>query len=70
MAVRSNGSPWKKDGEAIYPYKLMGNFLREQNRDIVFSLCQYGMATCGNGAARSTAIAGAPPATSWTPGKA
>ena len=21
----------------------MGNFLREQNRDIVFSLCQYGM---------------------------
>jgi alpha-galactosidase len=27
---------------AIYPYKVMGNFLREQNRDIVFSLCQYG----------------------------
>jgi alpha-galactosidase len=25
------------------PYALMGNFLREQNRDIVFSLCQYGM---------------------------
>ena len=29
---------------AIYPYKVMGNFLREQKRDIVFSLCQYGMA--------------------------
>ena len=29
---------------AIYPYALMGKFLREQNRDIVFSLCQYGMA--------------------------
>jgi len=30
------------DAGAIYPYKVMGNFLREQNRDIVFSLCQYG----------------------------
>ena len=29
---------------AIYPYKVMGKFLRAQNRDIVFSLCQYGMA--------------------------
>ena len=28
---------------AIYPYKVMGKFLRAQNRDIVFSLCQYGM---------------------------
>jgi alpha-galactosidase len=44
MAVRSNGSPAKTGEEAMYPYKLMGNFLREQNRDIVFSLCQYGMA--------------------------
>jgi alpha-galactosidase len=44
MAVRSNGSPWKKDAEAIYPYQVMGKFLRDQNRDIVFSLCQYGMA--------------------------
>jgi alpha-galactosidase len=25
------------------PYKLMGNYLREQSRDIVYSLCQYGM---------------------------
>lgn len=25
------------------PYKLMGDYLREQPRDIVFSLCQYGM---------------------------
>ncbi|MEI8290089.1 MAG: alpha-galactosidase [Verrucomicrobiota bacterium] len=29
---------------AVYPYRLMGSFLREQNRDIVFSLCQHGMA--------------------------
>ncbi len=29
---------------AIYPYAVMGKFLREQKRDIVFSLCQYGMA--------------------------
>ena len=28
---------------AIYPYRLMGKYLREQNRDIVFSLCQYGI---------------------------
>lgn len=32
-----------RDG-AIYPYKIMGNYLRQQKRDIVFSLCQYGMA--------------------------
>ena len=25
------------------PYKLMGDYLREQPRDIIFSLCQYGM---------------------------
>jgi alpha-galactosidase len=25
------------------PYKMMGDYLREQPRDIVFSLCQYGM---------------------------
>ena len=30
------------DAGAINPYKVMGNYLREQNRDIVFSLCQYG----------------------------
>ena len=46
--IKSNGSPWKTDDEAIYPYKLMGKFLREQNRDIVFSLCQYGMADVWN----------------------
>jgi alpha-galactosidase len=28
---------------ATKPYKLMGDYLREQPRDIVFSLCQYGM---------------------------
>jgi alpha-galactosidase len=40
--------PWDKtatnDVGAIYPYAIMGKFLREQNRDIIFSLCQYGMA--------------------------
>jgi alpha-galactosidase len=28
---------------AVKPFKLMGDYLREQPRDIVFSLCQYGM---------------------------
>lgn len=28
---------------AVKPYKLMGEYIRQQPRDIVFSLCQYGM---------------------------
>jgi alpha-galactosidase len=28
---------------ASHPYQVMGKFLRQQPRDIVFSLCQYGM---------------------------
>jgi len=28
---------------AIKPYKIMGEYLRKQPRDIVYSLCQYGM---------------------------
>jgi len=28
---------------AVHPYLVMGPLLRAQNRDIVFSLCQYGM---------------------------
>jgi alpha-galactosidase len=28
---------------AAYPYKVMGKHLRDQPRDILFSLCQYGM---------------------------
>lgn len=28
---------------AMKPFKLMGDYLREQPRDIVYSLCQYGM---------------------------
>jgi alpha-galactosidase len=28
---------------AVHPYLVMGGLLRHQNRDIVFSLCQYGM---------------------------
>jgi alpha-galactosidase len=27
-----------------YPYRQMGSLLKKQNRDIVFNLCQYGMA--------------------------
>jgi alpha-galactosidase len=38
------GKTATNDAGAIYPYKVMGKFLRDQNRDIVFSLCQYGMA--------------------------
>lgn len=38
------GKTATNDAAAIYPYAMMGNFLREQPRDIVFSLCQYGMA--------------------------
>ena len=38
-----NGSATDPVG-AIYPYKIMGQYLRDQPRDIVFSLCQYGMA--------------------------
>lgn len=33
---------------ASYPYQLMGKYLRDQPRDIVFSLCQYGMADVWN----------------------
>ncbi|OAM91021.1 hypothetical protein AW736_05135 [Termitidicoccus mucosus] len=28
---------------AVYPFALMGKFLREQKRDIIYSLCQYGI---------------------------
>lgn len=53
--IASGGDPEAKDiplwgkkakdaSGAVYPYQIMGQYLREQNRDIVFSLCQYGMA--------------------------
>ena len=32
----------KDDAYATYPFKVMGEHLRAQKRDIVFSLCQYG----------------------------
>jgi len=32
----------KDDAYAIHPFKVMGDQLRAQKRDIVFSLCQYG----------------------------
>ena len=44
MNVPLWGKTATNDAGAIYPYKVMGNFLRQQKRDIVFSLCQYGMA--------------------------
>ena len=44
----TNSPLWGKTAtnevSAIAPYKHMGEFLPKQNRDIVFSLCQYGMA--------------------------
>lgn len=43
-----NAQLWGKtapnDASAILPYKHMGKFMVEQKRDIVYSLCQYGMA--------------------------
>jgi alpha-galactosidase len=42
MSIRSLGPSTRSTADAIYPYKVMGKHLREQNRDIVFSLCQYG----------------------------
>ena len=39
VPVRKNS---KNDDFAIYPFRVMGGFLRDQKRDIVFSLCQYG----------------------------
>jgi alpha-galactosidase len=36
--------PGKSTEDFIAPYRLMGRLLREQPRDIVFNLCQYGMA--------------------------
>ena len=40
------GAPVRKDSKddayAIHPFKVMGEQLRAQRRDIVFSLCQYG----------------------------
>jgi alpha-galactosidase len=44
MSVRLYGQTATNREGAIYPYRLMGKLLREQKRDIVFSLCQYGMA--------------------------
>jgi alpha-galactosidase len=38
---------WSKGGDKLpamkYPYQLMGGILREQPRDVVLNLCQYGM---------------------------
>ena len=42
--VRLYGQTATNAEGAIYPYHVMGDYLRGQDRDIVFSLCQYGMA--------------------------
>ena len=44
LSVPLWGETATNDAGAIYPYKKMGDYLRQQNRDIVFSLCQYGEA--------------------------
>ena len=44
----SEGKGKRDAAVAIYPYKIMGDFLRQQNRDIVYSLCQYGMSDVWN----------------------
>jgi alpha-galactosidase len=47
-AEDKNIQPWGQEAASLegykYPYKLMGDILKKQNRDIVFNLCQYGMA--------------------------
>ena len=52
------------------PYFVMRQALNKVNRDIVFSLCQYGMGDVWKWGAKWAATAGAPPATSATPGGA
>ena len=44
MNVKLWGKTAPNDASAILPYHLMGKFMVAQKRDIVFSLCQYGMA--------------------------
>jgi len=44
MNVPLYGKTATNDAGAIYPYTVMGKHLRDQKRDIVYSLCQYGMA--------------------------
>ena len=39
----SEGKGKNDQAVAEHPYTVMGKYLREQNRDILFSLCQYGM---------------------------
>jgi len=38
-----DNNPSKELDTAIKPFRVMGEYLRQQPRDIVFSLCQYGM---------------------------
>ena len=41
---RWDGIDTHKPEAVVYPYRLMGKYLREQKRDIYFSACQYGKA--------------------------
>ena len=46
-ASATNVPTWGKGAPTLegymYPYRLMGGLLKEQDRDVVFNLCQYGM---------------------------
>jgi alpha-galactosidase len=44
FAVKFYGKITDEEAAAQLPYAVMGKFLTAQKRDIVFSLCQYGMA--------------------------
>ena len=44
FSVPAVGALTRSTADAIFPYEVMGKYLRAQNRDIVFSLCQYGNA--------------------------
>jgi hypothetical protein len=46
------------------PYAVMGSILKALDRDMVFNLCEYGLATFGSGAATWAAITGEP-LTTW-----
>jgi alpha-galactosidase len=48
VPIRSDGHGKNDVVVAQYPYQVMGQYLRAQPRDIVFSLCQYGMADVWN----------------------
>jgi len=56
--------------ELMKPYRVMRAALDRVDRDIVFSLCQYGMGNVWEWGRRWGETSGGPPATSPTPGRA